>query len=180
MTSKTHSKGGIFFALIILNFFITKFLTSYNIMYQALLLALFFYFSYVGSLFPDIDQKGSTISRQLPILAKTFGAKCRHRGFTHSLLFMSILTLILGIVLYLCDFNIILFTIAFGFIAGNISHLILDLLTEDGIELFFPCKINFKIGFINTGSKVEKFITVLLKYGCYILIGCNIVILFFI
>lgn len=177
MTGNTHSKGGICFALIVLNLFIVKVIPSYNVAYKVLLVIIFFAGSYIGSLFPDIDQKKSSISRMLPFLAKTFGAKCRHRGFTHSLLCLVIFSLILGIIAFLSEFNIIITSLFLGFISGYISHLILDLLTADGIEIFYPCKTNFKLGFIKTGSKGEKLTDKLINFLTIALIGINLYLL---
>lgn len=174
MTGNTHSKGGICFALILLNLFIVKVIPAYNIAYKILLVIMFFAGSYIGSLFPDIDQKKSSISKMLPFLAKTFGAKCRHRGFTHSLLCLGIFSLILGIISFLSEFNIIVTSLSLGLICGYISHLILDLLTADGIEIFYPCKINFKLGSIKTGSKGEKFADKFINFLTIALIGVNL------
>ena len=178
MTGKTHKSGGYLFALLTLNFFIVNFLSSYNIFYKVLLIFLYFYAAHIGSLFPDIDQRKSDISKSLPIISKLFGTKMRHRGFTHSLLFISILGLILGFIIFITDYNIIAISIAFGFLIGYISHLVLDLLTENGIEIFYPCKINFKLATINTGSKVEKFLNKTFKVLIWILIVYNILLLF--
>lgn len=177
MTGSTHSKGGICFALILLNLFIVKIIPTYNFAYKILLVFFFFVGSYVGALFPDIDQKKSSISRALPFLAKTFGAKCRHRGFTHSLLCLGIFSLILFIISFLSEFNIIISSLCFGFVSGYISHLFLDLLTSDGIEIFYPCKTNFKLGFIKTGSKAEKFIDKFINFLTIALIGVNLYLL---
>lgn len=61
-----------------------------------------------------------------PFLSKHIGSKCRHRGFTHSLLCLSLIVLTLYIILNVSNFNIILLIISIGFIAGYISHLTLD------------------------------------------------------
>ena len=50
-------------------------------------------------------------------------------------------------------------------------------LTENGIEIFYPCKINFKIATINTGSKVEKFLNKTFKILIWVLIVYNILLL---
>ncbi|NGU67302.1 metal-dependent hydrolase, partial [Clostridium perfringens] len=106
--------------------------------------------------------------------SKHLGSKCRHRGFTHSLLCLSLLVVTLYIILNISNFNIIFLIIAIGFIAGYISHLTLDFLTSEGIELFYPWKANFKIAKIKTGSKTEKIINKILKIFNFLLILYNI------
>lgn len=177
MTKETHSTGGVCISLIMLNTILSLFLFPYDLAYKILLIALFFHFSYIGSLFPDIDQRKSSISQMYPFLSKHIGSKCRHRGFTHSLLCLSLIVLTLYIVLNISNFNIILLIISIGFIAGYISHLILDFLTSEGIELFYPWKTNFKIAKIKTGSKTEKIINKVLKIFNLLLIICNIVLI---
>lgn len=174
MTRETHSTGGVCISLIMLNSIFTLFLIPYDIAYKILLIALFFHFSYIGSLFPDIDQRKSSISQMYPFLSKHLGSKCRHRGFTHSLLCLALIILILYTILHVSNFNIIFLIIFIGFICGYISHLILDFFTAEGIELFFPWKANFKIAKIKTGSKIEKMINKLLKICNIFLIGYNI------
>ncbi|MGG5461424.1 metal-dependent hydrolase [Clostridium sp. B9] len=174
MTKETHSTGGVCIGLLTLNYLITEFLTPYNLAYKILLVALFFHFSYIGALFPDIDQRKSSISQMYPFLSKHFGSKCRHRGFTHSLLCVAIICSIFYTILYISDGNIILFSISFGFICGYISHLALDFITSEGIELLFPWKANFKIAKIKTGSKIEKFINKIIKIINIILVAYNI------
>lgn len=177
MTKETHSTGGVCIALIMLNYFTTKYLIPYNISYKVLLIALFFHFSYIGSLFPDIDQRKSSISQMYPFLSKHFGSKCRHRGFTHSFLFVAIVYFIFYTILYISNFNIILLSMFFGFICGYLSHLALDFITSEGIELFFPWKVNIKIAKIRTGSKLEKLINKFIKLINLLLVIYNIYLL---
>lgn len=178
MTGKTHSTGGYVSSLIALNFFIVNILKPYNIVYKIVLILIFFYAGHVGSLFPDIDQRKSDISKSHPIISKVFGTKFRHRGFTHSLLCLGIFALCFGLIIFITDYNIIATSIGLGFVVGYISHLFLDLLTENGIEIFYPCKINFKIATINTGSKVEKSFNKIMKFLIWVLIVYNILLLF--
>lgn len=174
MTKETHSTGGVCISLIMLNSLITLFLLPYDIAYTILLIALFFHFSYIGSLFPDIDQRKSSISQMYPFISKHLGSRCRHRGFTHSLLCLSLIGLILYTIVHISNFNIIFLVISLGFVCGYVSHLFLDFLTSEGIELFFPWKANLKIAKIKTGSKLEKMINKFLKIVNIFLIGYNI------
>lgn len=174
MTKETHSTGGVCIALIMLNYFITEYLIPYNLAYKVFLIALFFHFSYIGSLFPDIDQRKSSISQMYPFLSKHFGSKCRHRGFTHSFLFLALVYAIFYTILYISNFNIILLSIFFGFLCGYLSHLALDIITSEGIELLFPWKANIKIAKIKTGSKLEKLVNKLIKFINLLLLVYNI------
>lgn len=104
--------------------------------------------SAIGSLLPDIDHKGSTISRithvHLPV---------HHRGITHSIIGLGIIYLLL---VYLCGG-----TNAYiqGIVIGYISHLIADSITIRGIHLFFPKKIIVGLPIIKTGGIGEKIIS---------------------
>lgn len=174
MTKETHSTGGVCISLIMLNSILTLFLYPYDIAYKILLLALFFHFSYIGSIFPDIDQRKSSISQMYPFFSKHIGSKCRHRGFTHSILCLTLISFISYVILNISNFNIIFLVISIGFIGGYISHLILDFFTSEGIELFFPWKANLKIAKIKTGSKLEKLINKFIKAINFLLVIYNI------
>ncbi|EGT5063775.1 metal-dependent hydrolase, partial [Clostridioides difficile] len=64
-----------------------------------------------------------------------------------------------------------------GFIIGYLSHLCLDLITKEGIELFYPITINISLLPIKTNSKTEKFISKLLNFIVIFLIGYQFYIL---
>ncbi|OPX47194.1 metal-dependent hydrolase [Clostridium thermobutyricum] len=176
MTKNTHSSGGFLFALITLNIFISCYINGYEILYQILLIALFFHFANLGSVFPDIDMKGSYISKRYPLLSKAF-KKCKHRGLTHSFIFLSILYVIALALSFISHENIVVISICGGFLIGYISHLVLDLLTKEGIELFFPFRANIRLFNIKTGSKGEKtfhkflklIIAIFLIYNVYLI-----------
>lgn len=177
MTKETHKTGGICISLLMLNTLLSLFLFPYEISYKILLVALFFHFSYIGSLFPDIDQRKSSISQMYPFISKYIGSRCRHRGFTHSLFCLSLIILFCYTILNVSNYNIIFLVISIGFILGYISHLALDFLTTEGIELFYPWKANFKIAKIKTGSKSEKIINRLIKIINFFLLLYNILLI---
>ena len=58
MTKETHIKGGYIFALLALPFIYNDYLLEYNFFYRIILLLIYVYFSYFGSLLPDIDMRG--------------------------------------------------------------------------------------------------------------------------
>src|SRR5699024_2712918 len=104
------------------------------------------------TLVPDICHCVSRMCRALPIISKLINLIFGHRSFTHSLLFLVILSFLMDRVLpYEALKN--------GLMIGMISHLALDMMTRSGIQLFFP--ISFKVRFpvtIRTGSLAENLI----------------------
>jgi len=122
---------------------------------MGILLSLFFYkivsgplervliviFLLTGSLLPDIDEPKSFIGRYFKFLNSFF----RHRGFFHSLLFVSLITIIITSINRFYGLAIFI---------GLLSHIILDALTKEGIKLPFRKK-KLK-GHIKVGSWKEK------------------------
>ncbi|RDY23928.1 metal-dependent hydrolase [Romboutsia maritimum] len=171
MTKETHAKGGYVFALIFLPLFKNILSQGNNIIYQCVLVYIYIHFSYLGSLFPDIDMKNSYISKRLPILYKFFGKKFRHRSVTHSLIFIYFLCYLFKLLIMFTDNNIVFTFIYSGFIIGYFSHMCLDLITKEGIEILYPIRINFSIFPIKTNSKSEKFLSKMLNFLVVFLIG---------
>ena len=103
-------------------------------------------FALLGSIFVDVDSRGSKIGRRLWFLSWIF----KHRGIVHSLVGCVFVSLIVGV------FNL---WAGFGFFIGYVSHLVLDVLTPMGIRLFWPLKFRVR-GFIRSGSWVEDIVFV--------------------
>ncbi|WP_411843407.1 metal-dependent hydrolase [Salinicoccus sp. HZC-1] len=106
----------------------------------------------IGSLVPDICHGGSKMGKAFPILSKIINLIFGHRSFTHSLLFLVIIS-------FLMDRFFPYDVVKTGLLIGMVSHLILDMATKSGIQLFFP--INFKVRFpitTRTGSMMENII----------------------
>ena len=160
MTKETHSKGGYIVGLLLLPYIYNTFLMGYNLPYRIVLLFIYAYFTHFGSLLSDIDMRGSYISKRFPIMYKIFGKKFRHRSFTHSLIFV-------GLIAFIGDV-VIIFS---GLLAGVISHICLDLITKEGVELFYPVGINFSILPIKTSSRTERNISKVLNLLVVFLIG---------
>ena len=171
MVKETHIKGGYIFALLAIPFIDNTFLSEYDIIYKCILLIIYMYFSYLGSVSPDIDMKGSYISKRYPIIYKKFGSKFKHRGFTHSILFVSSIACLSEILLSYTNNNIVFICLCSGFLIGYISHLALDLLTKEGIEIFYPISINFSLLHIKTNSKTEKLIYKIFNFIFIFLLG---------
>lgn len=106
----------------------------------------------IGALIPDICHGGSKMGKALPILSKIINLIFGHRSFTHSLLFLVLAS-------FLMDRFLPYDAVKNGLMIGMISHLILDMATKSGIQLFFP--ISFKVKFpitIRTGSMPENLV----------------------
>lgn len=94
----------------------------------------------IGSLLPDIDHSGSALGKTVPFVSKLF----KHRGITHSLLMLIICWFLLS-----------------PYIAiGVASHILLDMLTKQGVKLLWPLPISIKFfpiaNLIRTGGVFEK------------------------
>lgn len=117
----------------------------------------------IGSLFPDIDHKGSYIGRRMKITSGIISSLFKHRGATHSPIimggFVSLLYL-LSRAFFPLDIIPILLS---GFFVGIISHILLDMITKGGVPLLYPL-IDKKINLTNmkTGSSGENFVLFLM------------------
>lgn len=106
----------------------------------------------VGALLPDICHAGSKIGRKLPVLSKFINALFGHRTFTHSLLFLVIIA-------WFLNTFIPNDALKAGFLAGMVSHYVLDMATKNGIKLFFPLSMTVRFPLTTkTGSKVENLV----------------------
>jgi membrane-bound metal-dependent hydrolase YbcI (DUF457 family) len=93
---------------------------------------------------PDIDSRFSTLGRKKINRILQFFTK--HRGITHSFLFLILLTLVL---LYFIP------VVALGFFLGYGLHLFADSFTKDGVTPFHPIYKGKSRGKIATGGKLE-------------------------
>ncbi len=123
----------------------------------------------IGGLIPDMDSGGNYLWGLLPqgkflgrFLRKIF---YKHRTITHSFLGLFLIFNFLNLLIpklfnpNFVDPNIIIISIMIGFI----SHLISDSLTEEGVPLLFPLRINFGLPpirkvRIKTGKWFENFV----------------------
>lgn len=123
----------------------------------------------IGALIPDMDQAGNRLWDLLPLgdhLAKVFKRIFyKHRTLSHSILGVFLIYKLLSWVLpkflnpNFIDPEIVLISIMIGYI----SHLLADMLTKDGLPLFFP--FPFEIGIppikalrITTGKWMENIV----------------------
>ncbi|MFD2704576.1 metal-dependent hydrolase [Salibacterium lacus] len=88
-----------------------------------------------GGLLPDICQPFSWIGRRTrpvsTMIQKVFG----HRTITHSILFVAALYFCAGLIPY--DWGM---AVQYGITTGAVSHLLLDMMTPQGIHILYPVK----------------------------------------
>lgn len=136
MTGKTHIVGGIAASLAFAQ------ISNYD---PVILVGA----GVIGALIPDICHGGSTIGRKLPIISKVVHILFGHRSFTHSMLFL----LLMGVLLNSVVINE---SVVAGVLVGMVSHFILDMATKNGIKLLYPLKITVRFPLTTrTGGMVE-------------------------
>jgi len=112
--------------------------------------------SVIGALIPDICHSGSKIGRTFRITSKVVNKIFGHRSFTHSLLFLLLMSVVMNT--YISNESI-----TAGVLLGMVSHYLLDMATKNGIKLFFPLKITVRLPLTTrTGSKVENIVATVL------------------
>lgn len=87
--------------------------------------------SAIGSLLPDIDHPKSYLGNKVPIIPTLLYTTVGHRSLTHSLLFAAIMGTLLGLI----DIPL-----GIGMFIGIISHILLDMLTPQGVSYLYPFK----------------------------------------
>lgn len=162
MTGINHAVGGVVFTGIFASFWNVNIFASANY----ITLTLF------ASLLPDIDHTRSIIGKMFYPIAKYLDRNFRHRTITHSILFITVLCLISGFIesIFSDEFN---FTLILFF--GVFSHFIFDMVTIQGIPLFYPFYRNPCVIFGNpsfrlkTGNRQSEMVVLAL----FILIGVS-------
>lgn len=162
MLGKTHKLGGICTGLMISSSYLNGNFSAENLTMAGAFTA----GCLLGSLLPDIDHRGSTISNKNQVtkgaswVISLFG----HRGITHAPLVYLIFLFIIQLLFHSMSnpISLYLWLIGTGIAMGAFSHLILDFLTKGGIPLFFPfISKKFHLLPLKTG-KCDPFIQVLL------------------
>lgn len=106
----------------------------------------------IGGITPDIDQPTAPFWRNLPIgnvFGRTFGKLSGgHRFLTHSI--AGAVLIGFGVHWLLVFFSPVMGRIDIGYVwwaymIGLVSHLVMDMLTKEGVPLFIPIPV--KIGF---------------------------------
>ncbi|MBT3298641.1 hypothetical protein HN385_06950 [archaeon] len=137
-----HLLVGMLVFLLTYNFFDDIF-TGGNIFVIFLLVLL-------GSLLPDIDEKGTTINKWFGFIGIIFQKLFKHRGFLHSLIFFLIISFLVKII----------FSDAYGYalLLGLFAHILGDGISKMGVRLFYPLKFRIK-GPLRVGSFAEVLIS---------------------
>ncbi|MBS3095761.1 metal-dependent hydrolase [Candidatus Woesearchaeota archaeon] len=146
MMYKTHMAFGVLLGLIAMEYFdVNK--------YMFIGAAVF------GSLFVDVDEASSYMGKRTWPVSNMVELFFGHRGIFHSIWMAGLI--FLGFYLFG------LLNIGIGFLIGYGSHLIADMMTVEGVRIFYPLS-KFSIrGFARTDGIFEKifFTLVLLAIG---------------
>ncbi|WP_058305980.1 metal-dependent hydrolase [Gracilibacillus massiliensis] len=139
MTGKTHIMGGIASTVAISHFYT----------YEPVM---FIIAGAIGGIIPDICHGGSKIGRKFPLISRVVNTIFGHRTFTHSLLFLVLMNLVLS--LFINNQSIIT-----GLLVGMVSHFVLDAATKKGIKLLYPLQFTIRFPLsIKTGGQMETLI----------------------
>ncbi|QJC33930.1 metal-dependent hydrolase [Enterobacteriaceae endosymbiont of Donacia cinerea] len=128
--------------------------------------------SIITCLLPDIDNPKSILGRRIKILSYLINKIFGHRGFTHSLLSV----LILSFIIFSIHLKLnCIFDVKLGLIIGYCSHIIADILTPYGVPLLWPYKKKFKLPLITKNFlKEDIFCYLYLIFSLYLLYPiCN-------
>ena len=108
----------------------------------------------LGSVLPDIDQGSSMIGKNVPLIPKLL----KHRGLTHSLLFC------------LCCYFLTVWLCV-----GVAIHILFDMMTRNGVSLFYPHKGKIRLPlakYVVTNGKFER-IVFYAVYLCIVALLCK-------
>ena len=129
MTAPNHIAGGVFFTAFFSSLWNINIFSNVNMLI----------FTVIASLLPDIDHTKSFIGKVFYPLAKCINKRFGHRTITHSLIFLLSIWIITSTTTHCLNinpsYNVILFF-------SVLSHFILDMVTLQGIPLFYPLKKN--------------------------------------
>lgn len=120
----------------------------------------------IGGLIPDIDHPSSKVGRKVPLLSKVVNSVFGHRGFTHTLLAALIFTYLLFLLVVLFPDGLRGYLLPFfmGLSVGYLSHLLLDMLTVQGIPLLFPfTSKNIRVARLRSGR--DDLLVIILMIG---------------
>lgn len=128
-----------------------------------------------GSLLPDIDHPNSKMGRRVKPLSKFINKLVGHRGATHTLLAMMIVSL----VLFLLNLSLPLslqplgLTAVLGVTVGYFNHLLLDALTPSGVPIFAPFyKKSIRFAKLTTG-KYDVFVAISMVVATFFLLSTD-------
>jgi inner membrane protein len=131
----------------------------------------------VSALLPDFDHDDATLPRWFGplgrLLAWIIGRVFGHRGLTHSLLGLAILTATLGFLPLVLDAPR---WIPAAVVLGSAVHIVGDMLTVSGCPLFWPAPRRFRLGpGFRTGKVFETAVLCpLMTIGTAVLLGSSL------
>ena len=160
MTAPVHIIGGITLTGIFGS------MTGLNLLASPLFIATTIF----GSLFPDIDHPKSSIGVFIKPISRRIFTRFGHRTLTHSFIFLIGTWIVLGVIETLWIGERI-YTSFFCY--GMITHLILDMITVNGIGFFYPF---FKNKAVLPAGKKYRFTTG--KFQSEVIVGCFFVLSF--
>ena len=126
-----------------------------------------------GSLLPDIDISTSYMSRKTRPISFFTSKFFKHRGYTHSIVGILSITLIFYLVLGMFSYTEdILRMASLSLLIGMSSHVLLDMMTHSGVELFYPLKKRVNAGKLTIVNNLaygfsELVVAVLLGFIAY-------------
>lgn len=165
MTARTHQRAGLLCGLLTQQFLVGEFYLDSNLNSKLFVISIFCLSTTIGSLLPDIDKPGSQIGSFFPILSRLIARNFKHRTVTHSLLSIYFFIFLLSLAPTI-EVGSEFFTITIiGLMIGHISHILLDLLTIQGVCLFYPLKKKTSVANFKTGGLGEKVVNHLLRFS---------------
>jgi len=106
----------------------------------------------LGSVLPDLDQPRSKISFWSGFIGVIVNAFSKHRGFLHSLPFFFVISFMVGYF-----WNPVY---GLGLFVGCCAHLLGDVITPQGVKMFYPFS-DFRLrGPMRVGSAIETSILI--------------------
>lgn len=122
---------------------------------------LFIFLLLFAAALPDIDSPSSKLGSKVKVIGWLFS----HRGFFHSILALLLFSL-LGF--YFLHNKMYFYAIAIGY--G--SHLLSDMISKQGIMLFYPFSKKKMNGFVTTGGFLEMiFLLIFIAAGIWLLMS---------
>lgn len=107
----------------------------------------------IGSLFPDIDHQNSYLGKRVKPISFLVRLAFGHRGVTHAPAVLLALTGGLLFISRMLGGGPMFTALLIGFLAGALSHVLLDALTPAGVPLLYPFKKkSVNLAGIRTGS----------------------------
>lgn len=179
MRYQTHMTGGLLIGVSSLNLVADKLnLNSDIASFEGMV---FITGAVIGSLFPDIDHRGSYLGRKAKITSTITNALFGHRGITHSPIAMGAFVFFLYLLSKLFIVTSPFIKLWFiGFFLGILSHIFLDMLTKGGVPLLLPfTKKRISLTKMKTGSMGEKLVMIIMVIVCGYLSLKNIMLLNF-